>query len=214
MITNNSNFDVRLHVYTEASRPVPPHMIKHCLTDWKGLAGPKKSWWYKMQLFNSEHHQGPLLYFDLDVVIARNIDWIWEQDLSYFWTIHDFRHLWRPNWNGMNSSIMFWDTRSWDHIWQKFKDLDLNLILRRHHGDQDYLNTVITEEHRQFLDPEKIKSWRWQIKDGGLDMKTRRYNRPNAGSVLDPRTSVMIFHGAPKPHQIHDPILHRFWTSL
>jgi len=51
-------------------------MIKHVLTEWPGVAGPKRSWWYKMQLFNNEHHQGDLLYFDLDTVIVRDISWI------------------------------------------------------------------------------------------------------------------------------------------
>lgn len=214
MLQNNSDKQVRLHVYTESSRTVPSSMIKHALTEWPGVGGPKKSWWYKMQLFNAEHHQGPLLYFDLDVAIVRNIDWIWEQNTEYFWTIRDFRHLWRPTWVGMNSSVMYWDTRKWAKIWEVFKGLDLRTVLRRHHGDQDYLNTVISEEKRRFLDSEKIRSWRWQIKDGGMNMNTRTYHRPDAGSVLDPKTCVMIFHGNPKPHQIDDPIIRRFWKDV
>lgn len=214
MLQNNSSREIRLHVYTEPNRSVPHHMIKHPLTEWHGVGGPKKSWWYKMQLFDKQHHQGPLLYFDLDVVITRNIDWIYEQDLSYFWAIHDYRRLWRPNWNGINSSVMFWDTNRWDTVWQAFKNLELKNVFKRHHGDQDYLNTVIPETDRKFFDKERIKSWRWQIKDGGMDMTKKAYLRPNAGSVLDPTTCVMVFHGNPKPHQIHDNILHRYWHSL
>lgn len=214
MLKSNTNREVRLHVYTEGDRPVPLHMIKHPLTEWAGVGGPKKSWWYKMQLFNSEHHQGPLLYFDLDVVITRSIDWIWNQDLRYFWTLHDFRYLWRPHWKGMNSSVMFWDTRQWSTIWQQFQSVDMKSLFRRHQGDQDYLNTVIPVEDLKFLDKEKVKSWRWQIKDGGIDPKSKRYLRPDAGSVLDPRTSVMIFHGNPKPHQIHDPVVTRYWHDI
>lgn len=214
MLQNNSNRQIRLHVYTEPGRSVPDHMIKHTLTEWPGVSGPKKSWWYKMQLFDKQHHQGPLLYFDLDVVIARNIDWILNRDLSYFWSIHDFRYLWRPNWAGMNSSIMYWDTAHWGSIWDEFSALDLRKIMRQHHGDQDYLNAVIPLDRRKFLDVEKIKSWRWQIKDGGMDIKTKVYRRPNAGSVLDLSTSVMVFHGNPKPHQIRDDILNRYWHLL
>ena len=211
MLQANSTREIRMHVYTEEARRVPAHMIKHSLIEWPGIGGPKKSWWYKMQLFDSRHHQGPLLYFDLDVVIARNIDWIWDQDIQYFWTVHDFRHLWRPAWTGMNSSVMLWDTTQWNHIWEKFNTLDLRSLLRRHHGDQDYLNTVIDQEQRKYLDPSRIKSWRWQVKDGGMDMRTRTYKRPDAGSVLDLTTCVMIFHGDPKPHQVDDPIINRFW---
>lgn len=210
MLQANSSREVRLHVYTEAHRPVPSPMIKHDLDEWPGISGPKKSWWYKMQLFNQAHHQGPLLYFDLDVLIVRNIDWIYDQDLEYFWTIRDFRYLWRPGWEGMNSSVMLWDTRRWDHIWQGFKKQDVSGLIRRYPGDQDYLNQVITQEQRRYLDPDKIKSWRWQVLDGGLDVRTRNYRRPDAGSVLDGSTSVMIFHGSPKPHQITDPVVKKF----
>jgi hypothetical protein len=50
-------------------------MVKHILDDW-GISGPKRSWWYKMQLFNPAHFAGNLLYFDLDVVIANQLNWI------------------------------------------------------------------------------------------------------------------------------------------
>lgn len=213
MLQSNSSREIRLHVYTEEGRHVPPHMIKHPLIEWPGVGGPKKSWWYKMQMFNSRHHSGPLLYLDLDVIIVRNIDWIFKSDLAYFWAIHDFRYLWRSHWPGMNSSMMFWDTRKWHHIWEKFETLDLKNILRNYHGDQDYLNVAIPQEQRKFLDPECIKSWRWQCQDGGMDVRTKKYRRPNAGTVLDPRTCVMIFHGNPKPHQIDDPLINGVWPK-
>jgi hypothetical protein len=93
---------VRLHVYTEASRDVPDNMIKHCLDDW-GIDHPRRGWWYKMQMFNPEHHIGPMLYFDLDTVIVNNIDWIWKKPTSYFFAFCDFKYLWSPNFYGINS---------------------------------------------------------------------------------------------------------------
>ena len=73
MLSRHVTPGIRLHVYTEADRSVPAPMIKHALTDWS-ISGPRRAWWYKMQLFNTQHHAGPLLYFDLDTVIVRNID--------------------------------------------------------------------------------------------------------------------------------------------
>jgi hypothetical protein len=84
-------------------------------------------------------------------------------------------------------------------------------IIKRYHGDQDYLNTVIPQKYRKFLDPDLVKSWRWQVKDGGMDMRTRLYARPNAGTVLDLTTAVMIFHGSPKPHELDDPLIRDLW---
>ena len=87
-------------------------------------------------------------------------------------------------------------------------------MIRQHHGDQDFLNTVLNHERDLRFFPEHlVRSWRWQIKDGGMDMKTRLYNRPDAGTVLDPVTAVMIFHGSPKPHEIQDSVIQNLWKT-
>ena len=102
MLTRHLTRTVRLHVYTEAGRSVPSPYIKHELIDWK-ISGPKQSWWYKVQLFNSEHHRGSLLYLDLDTVITKNIDWIWQLKTRHFWAVKDFKYLWRPAFQSINS---------------------------------------------------------------------------------------------------------------
>ena len=150
MLTRHITPGIRLHVYTEADRPVPTHMIKHALTDW-GIGGPKQSWWYKMQLFNTEHHAGPLLYFDLDTVIVGSIDWIWQLPTAYFWALRDFKYLWRPTHSGLNSSVMWWDTTKHTHVWKQFAQEDLPKTMRKYHGDQDYNSSVIPVQQRRFF---------------------------------------------------------------
>ena len=211
MLKRNSNYDISFHVFTEKKRTVSPHMIKHVLEDWPGISGPKKAWWYKMQMFNPAHMSGKLLYLDLDVVITKNIDWMWNQDTRYFWAIRDFKYMWRPTWKGMNSSVMLWDTTQWGKIWNEFQSRNIAATVKQFHGDQDFLNSLITEKHLRFFDQNAVQSWRWQIKDGGMDMKTRIYKKPGAGSVLDPTTAVMIFHGSPKPHETADPVIAQYW---
>jgi hypothetical protein len=213
MVTMNLTMPVRFHVFTEADRAVPATMIKHVLQDWPGIAGRKKAWWYKMQMFDSARIQGRVLYFDLDTVIARPIDWMLALSPQHFWTIRDFRYLWRANWRGINSSIMLWDTEKFGWIWQQFKEHNIAAITRQYHGDQDYISSVLTDQDLRFMPEHLIKSWRWQIKDGGMDMKSRVYRRPDAGSVLDPDTSVMIFHGSPKPHEVQDSLIQRLWMA-
>ena len=211
MLQRHSTCAIRFHVFTEPDRSVPDHMVKHVLQDWPGIAGPKKSWWYKMQMFDPGRISGRLLYFDLDTVIVDNIDWIHTLDSRYFWSIRDFRHLWRPSWKGMNSSVMLWDTTRFAWIWKEFQKNDVKIQARLFHGDQDFLNSVLTEHDLKFMDENMIKSWRWQIKDGGMDMKTRIYRRPDAGSVLLPGVKILIFHGSPKPHDVHDPVIEQNW---
>jgi hypothetical protein len=212
MLNRRLSDGCRMHVYTEHDRSVPPHMIKHCLEDWAGISGPKKSWWYKMQLFNPEHHQGNLLYFDLDVVINGDITWITHLDTEKFWTIKDFRYLQHPTLSGINSSIMWWNVNRYQHVWEKFKSEDVNKTVKQYHGDQDYLNAVIDYNNRRYFDVNRIKSYRWQIADGGFAFPMRVPRSPGAGAVIDSDTCVMVFHGHPKPHEVRDPKIVQLWV--
>jgi len=212
MVKRHVSCPLRFHVFTEQHRAVPDHMIKHALKDWPGVSGRKKGWWYKMQMFDPDHIAGTVLYFDLDVVITGDLDWVRELDTRYFWTIRDFKKLWRPAWKGINSSMMYWDTTRFRRIWHSFSSQDLQQVMRQFAGDQDFLTERIDQLDLRFLDESMIKSWRWEVKDGGMDMRTRQYRRPDAGAVLSPNTRVIIFHGSPKPHEIQDPVIINHWS--
>ena len=201
---------IQLHVYTEDSRQVPAHMIKHSLVDW-GLIRSDKLWWYKMQLFNSRFYSGPLLYFDLDVVIIKNIDYFWQLPLQYLWGVRDFKHLWRPAHYSTNSSILWWNTLQFDYIWQDFIIKDRTAVMRQLHGDQDYLTKEVMEKDRRYFSTELVKSWRWQALDGGFNFKRRSYLNPNSGTTIDDKTGVLVFHGKPKPHQTIDKVIKEHW---
>lgn len=211
MLNRNSTKPIRLHVYTEHSRSVPPHMIKHNLEEWDGISGPKASWWYKMQLFNQMHHRGPLLYFDLDIVIVRNIDWISQLPTKYFWAIKDFRHLWQTMHYGINSSVMWWDTRRFHYLWEEFAKQPIMQIKKKYHGDQDYISAHISDQKRRTFEQKYFMSWRWEALDGGLNFNTRVYKNPNSGTKFNNETSILVFHGSPKPHEINDPEIAKFW---
>ena len=209
MLTANLSNEEVMHVYTEPTRAVPPHMIKHELKD-LGISGPKKSWWYKLQLFNNKHYSGPLLYFDLDVVITDNIDWITQSSPQYFWAPRDFKYIWSPGHTGINSSVMWWDTSRFDNVWKQFCEQDFNLLRQHYPGDQDFLSQVITQDNRRFLDERLIKSWKWQCLDGGWDFRTRQYITPGTGTTVFP-AGVLVFHGNPKPHECNDPVILQYW---
>lgn len=214
MLSHNFQCPIRLHVFTEQSRPVPDHMIKHELTDWPGVSGRKRAWWYKMQIFDPRQgFSGPVLYLDLDVAITGSMDWILALDKRFFWAVRDFRYLWRPTWRGINSSMMFWDASRYPHIWRGFQARDLTTTIRQFSGDQDYLTEAVDQKDCRFFDQNMVRSWRWEIKDGGLDVRTREYRRPGTGTNLNTDTKIMIFHGNPKPHEIVDPVINRYWNT-
>jgi hypothetical protein len=56
-----------------------------------------------------------------------------------------------------------------------------------------------------------MQSWRWQCLDGGYNFQTRRYQAPGQGTKIGQNTSVLIFHGKPKPQDITDPVVLDHW---
>lgn len=210
MLNRHISRGIRLHVYTEESRPVPSPMIKHTLTDW-GIKGPKLSWWYKMQLFNKDNFQGQLLYFDLDTVIVDNLDWLVNLPKQQFWAVRDFKHLWKPHFAGINSSVMYWDTNQFDFVWRKFCTENFNTVIAGYHGDQDYISDAIPIAQRRFLPEEKVKSWRWECLDGGYNFKKRRFFLPGTGTKPPKNTTILVFHGNPKPDKITDSYIQSHW---
>ena len=211
MLSRHVTRGIRLHVYTEQHRTVPDHMVKHVLTDWPGVSGRKKAWWYKMQLFNPAHHSGQLLYFDLDTVIVGNLDWVTSLSLQYFWAIQDFRYLWKPQHQGINSSMMYWNTLAFATIWHAFDQGNQDQIRKTYPGDQDYISAVLQPKMRRFFEHDTVQSWRWQALDGGMNFKNRTYKTPGRGTQLTPNTSVLIFHGNPKPGEVKDPVIQTHW---
>jgi hypothetical protein len=210
MLQRNLSLPVRLHVYTEIERTVPSPMIKHVLTEWPDVR-PGRAWWYKMQLFNPAHFAGPMLYFDLDTVLVNKIDWIWQKPCNYFWTVRDFKYLWRKSSTSINSSVMWWDTRQFSYVWEQFAGQNRNNIMLKYRGDQDFITSTIAENQRRFFELERVKSWRWECADGGYDFNKRRHRTPGTGTQYSPDTSVLVFHGQPKPSEIQDPVILKHW---
>lgn len=213
MLTRALPGGVRLHVYTEHDRSVPPHMIKHCLQEWPGISGPKRSWWYKMQLFNPEHHPGNLLYFDLDTVIVRDIAWITHCHTDYFWGIRDFRYLQRPGFSGLNSSVMWFNVKRFSGLWQDFERQDITAITRRYPGDQDYITAALDVNQLRYFEDRYFQSYRWQCLDGGFDFESRSFKDPGSGVRIAGGTAVVVFHGQPKPHQVESSEIQQLWCG-
>ena len=211
MLQRNLLQGIRMHVYTESSRPVPAHMIRHDLTEWPGISGPRRSWWYKLQLFDSRHHQGNMLYFDLDTVIVRDISWITALPTDCLWGIRDFKYLQNANRSVLNSSIMWWNVSSHAQVWQDFASQDVTTVTRQYPGDQDYIYAALGANRIRYFDQPQIQSWRWQCLDGGYDFARRAHRLPGTGTQIPPDASVLVFHGNPKPHKITDPEIVKLW---
>lgn len=213
MLCRSISRPIRFHVLTESSRYVPAHMIKHSVVEWANM-GTRRSrpWWYKLQLFDPQEFSRQMLYLDLDVVITDSLDWIFALNDRYFWTVRDFKYLWRPDWQGINSSMMYWNPAKFDYVWLHWQSQNRALIMNQYHGDQDYISEILRSQDKRFVDEAFVKSWRWQINHGGLDMKRRVPINPHAGSVVPAETKIIVFHGTPKPHELQDPVIDLYWS--
>lgn len=210
MLSRHSSLPIKLHVLTERDRVVSDIYVKHVLNANQKIRNPRDFWWYKLQLFDAERFQQSMVYFDLDTVIVDSVDWIWHTELDFFWAVKDFWYLWNPGRIRVNSSIMRWDPEKYHWIWQDFCSQDPGKIMPRYPGDQDYIDAVIPRTHLRFFDNDLVQSWRWEVQDGGWDFRSKKPRSPGHTS-LGPKTSVLIFHGNPKPHQIDNELLKQHW---
>jgi hypothetical protein len=136
-----------------------------------GVAG----WWCKVELFFEAYWCGApgdrIVYFDLDTVIIGSIDAL----AQHKGIIHLDRWGWARQVYG--SGVMVWDAGEHPEIWTRFDPA----VMSRCHGDQDWITEVSTWPAL----PDSVRSYRYHCQEEG----------PPEG------TSVVCFHGEPKPHQ-------------
>jgi hypothetical protein len=106
---------------------------------------------------------------------------------------------------------MWFDTAKFNHIYRDFDPGEVAYRRSPWHGDQDYIQEKISIGQVAYFNQMHVKSWRWELLDGGYDFKHRKHKNPGSGTVLPNDTSIMIFHGNPKPHEIHDQTVLQHW---
>ena len=177
-----------------------------------GIAG----WWCKPYIFSKDLPlNGTILYIDLDVVIASNIDKLFTYQPMHWCTIRDFTRAMRPKWPKYNSSIVRFKSGQLRHVWEEF-DKDKVGIQRRLHGDQDWLYEVTHKRNRAMLYPDSwVQSWKWEVRKdrtfapGGIRGKRKLKTVEN----VTPRVEccVCVFHGDPNPEHCDDPWVKENW---
>jgi hypothetical protein len=195
----------------------------HCITDDPKGLDPQinviplprdpwiKTWWSKLWMFGPQFPlQGNVLYFDLDLIIHNNIDALFDVKPGKFMIIRDFNRCRIPDWKNSNSSVMRWQTGTMDFLWNEFV-ADHKKILRRYHGDQDWITFRAKEEINHFPD-EWIRSYKWEM-IGFKDTKSRR--GPKFVFLKEPKVTeqnkVAVFHGEPKPFNCGDKFVLENW---
>ena len=155
-----------------------------------------KLWWYKLYMFNKANIiTGPVLYLDLDVIIIGDLDKFVTTD-NKLRIIHDFN---RSNvaggqYNKSNSSTMSWVFEHHTNMWGRFNE-NMDKYTSKMHGDQDFIH--LFARNKEWWPDNWAISYKWE------------YCR---NKLYDPsQTSILVFHGKPKPNDITDVALKKIW---
>ena len=175
-----------------------------------------QGWWCKPYIYSNELGlNGTILYLDLDIVIASNIDHLFSYEPNSWCTIRDFTRKQRPAWKRYNSSVVRFNTGQLTNVWKLFKDNNKE-IERKYHGDQDWLYYVTSSSNPAALYPDSwIQSWKWEIRQS-KDFKpggTRGNRVLRTVEHITPPTEccIAVFHGDPNPHNCDDPWVKENW---
>lgn len=129
-------------------------------------------WWSKLEIFPPKER---IVFLDLDIIITGNCDFLFDYDGQFC--------AWRDPWSeGLNSSVMSIAPGFGKIIKESFLENPVG-IMRRYHGDQDWIN--MCKPDVDFWPANKVKSYKADNLESG------------------PReASICIFHGHPKPHEM------------
>lgn len=204
MVKRNLTVPFEFVCYTENSQDINSEIRIEPLSLISGVQG----WWYKPMFFNPKLGlNGTILFFDLDVVIFRNIDHLFTYEPGKFCIIRDFnRHVIR-NYNKFNSSIFRLNTGQHSAVYTDFIKSP-NIPIRQYHGDQDWIRATVKDGDYAYWPDEWIQSYKWEMRGRPrYDRKPRgqRDFEVNGDPVVKSTTSVAVFHGDPNPHNCKDP---------
>ena len=154
-----------------------------------------KCWWSKIELFRKGVITEPTLYLDLDTVIVGNINALARQQ-------SDFAMLPNVNVKGMVGSGIMWFNEVPHHVYEKFAKMPQCYI--EHHernanastcyiGDQAFIHDALNN-NVDTITTDGIKSFKHDCR-----------NR------LPIDASVVCFHGKPRPNEVHNEWMERYW---
>lgn len=203
MVKRNLTIPFEFVCFTEDPTDIHSNIRIEPLQLMPGVSG----WWYKPMFFNPKLGlNGTVLFFDLDVIVFKNIDHFFTYEPDKFCIIRDFnRHVVR-NYNKFNSSIFRLTPGMHQHVYTNFIKEPGNAI-KRYQGDQDWLRASIKDGTYVYWPDEWIQSYKWEMRGRPkFDNKPRgaRDFAVNGDPIIKPETSVAVFHGDPNPHNCKD----------
>ena len=207
MVQRHTTVPYEFHCITDDTKGIDPHIktIKLPNDPWI------KIWWSKLWMFGSHFPlQGNILYFDLDVIIFRNIDELFTHKPDKFMIIRDFNRIRIKEWALCNSSVMRWKSGTMNYLWNDFEQ-NPNLIKGNNPGDQDYITSRAHKDLTRWPD-EWIRSYKWEL----IGLKNTKVRKGTKHTFQNPpkiteQNKVAVFHGEPKPFNCGDQFVIDNW---
>lgn len=189
-VARNTTLPFRFTCYTEdPSGIIPEVRIQPFIFDLPG-------WWNKLYLFSQQAAlPGRIFYLDLDTVITKNID-VHMKFNGTFAILRDFYAKKNPKLNKhFGSGLMSWEGGWGEQIWKNFMTNPKGNQRGHGHGDQGWLMKQVSLDDVTF----------WQdIAPPNQTIDSYKVNVRDNEEILGPNTSILCFHGEPRPHKIED----------
>ncbi|NBR62190.1 MAG: hypothetical protein EBT86_11270 [Actinobacteria bacterium] len=171
-----------------------------------------EGWWWKPYIFNKDHFpiEDTNLFFDLDMVIIKNIDKLVTYKPYNFMGLQDVGRVFgRPD--KLGSAVMRWYGYHLNNLWENLKS-NPNLTKQYPGGDQDYI-WKFHSKRVNFYPKEWILSYKWEVRTQ-KDL-IRLDNKWIFKNIAEPKipedTCVLAFHGTPNLEDTEDKIIVENW---
>ncbi len=153
--------------------------------DWVPLQHGWQGWWSKIELWRPGlFPEGePVLYFDLDTVVTRDITHLSRTIDCDLILLRDFYRLQ----TGWGTGIMGWTGGQLTEIYDEFK-LEAGILMRKFRSDQDFI--------RRLLPPSWIRFWQDEFPEHIVSYKI------HCETGLPATAHVVCFHGKPRPTEL------------
>jgi hypothetical protein len=171
-----------------------------------------QGWWWKPYIFKEDHFskEDTMLFFDLDMIIVKNIDHFMSYKPGSFVGLQDVGRVFRPGLKKLGSAVMRWPAGKFSYIWTR---LESNISqTKKYQGDQDWIFEQMKSEI-EFFPESWIRSYKWEIRNRSeiLGFGPRAVFKDVRSPTIPDETSVLAFHGHPHVHTVQDPVIVDNW---